>query len=94
MALDTTKLEAAVRAGDEAAIRAEFSTVLNRPYTEEEKTEALFVIGMLYTKLTNAVNQDYLEKLLAIKEAITAIDGSKRKLSEAVKLAQTRASLQ
>jgi hypothetical protein len=93
MALDTTKLEAALKAGDEANIRKEFSAILDRPYTDEENGQALLALGQLYTTLMNSVNQDYVQKLRAIKEGLDALNSGKKKIGEAVKLAEARAGL-
>lgn len=93
MTLDTTKLEAALKGTDDAAVKSELSALINRPYTEEEQGEALFSAGMLYTRLMNAVNRNYLDKLLAVKSALDALGLGKEKLGEAVTLAETRAGL-
>lgn len=93
MIIDTTKLEAALKAGDETAIREEFSAVIDRPYTKEENGHALFAVGRLYTTLMNSVNREYLEKLRAVKRALEALNSGKRKIGEALKLAKTRTEL-
>lgn len=93
MALDTSKLVAALKEGEDAEVKAELTKLLNQPFTKEEEGEALYAISKLYTELTNDINETHLARLTAIGDEIAKITRVKSQLSDGIKLAETRQDL-
>ena len=65
----------------------------SRELTKEEVAEANMLEARLSIKLTNAINQTYLDTLDESIAQLTELQARNRGLNEKVKLARTRASL-
>ena len=65
----------------------------SRELTKEEVAEANMLEARLSIKLTNAINQAYLDTLDESIAQLTELQARNRGLDEKVKLARTRASL-
>lgn len=63
------------------------------PVSKEERGDADVVLTRLYLKLTNALNQNYLETLEDATATLKALRVREKKFEEEAALARTRASL-
>lgn len=68
--------------------------LVNRELTKEEEAAAKVLQARLYIKLTNAINQAYLDTLTESIEQLKMLNAKERELEDKVKLAKTRAELQ
>ena len=90
---DIAKLEAALKTGNKEEVEKLLNGLLLRELTSEERGAALFSIGMAYVELMNSADQEYLNRLTAVTEALQAVDARKKALDEVVKIAEVRNAL-
>ena len=88
-----TQFELLLEAGKIEEAKALLKMLASRELTKEEKNEAKMLQARLSLKLTNAINQAYLDTLDESIEQLKALRSAQQGLHESVKLAKARASL-
>lgn len=88
-----TQFELLLDAGKIEEAKAMLETLAARELTEEERSEAKVLMARLYVKLTNAVNQDYLDTVKEAIDQLKDLETREKAFIEKVKLAKTRMEL-
>ena len=88
-----TQFEILLEDGKLEEAKAMLAKLASRELTKEEVAEANMLEARLSIKLTNAINQAYLDTLDESIAQLTELQARNRGLDEKVKLARTRASL-
>ena len=88
-----TQFEILLEDGKLEEAKAMLSKLASRELTKEDVAEANMLEARLSIKLTNAINQAYLDTLDESIAQLTELQARNRGLDEKVKLARTRASL-
>lgn len=84
---------ALVKANKLEEAKALLSTFGSLPETAEERAESKLFLADLYIKLTNAMNQAYLDVLNDSIQQLKLLNAKDKAIDEKAKLAETRASL-
>ena len=88
-----TQFELLLEDGKLEEAKAMLAKLASRELTKEEVAEANMLEARLSIKLTNAINQAYVDALDESIAQLTELQARNRGLNEKVKLARTRASL-
>ena len=88
-----TQFELLLEDGKLEEAKVMLAKLASRELTKEEVAEANMLEARLSIKLTNAINQTYLDTLDESIAQLTELQARNRGLNEKVKLARTRASL-
>jgi len=88
-----TAFELLLQAGKLQEAKKMLGALASRDLTPKEKAEARILQTRLHIKLTNAINQAYIDTLDASIEQLKTLQAKGRAFFEKVKLAKTRAEL-
>jgi len=89
-----TQFELLLDAGQVEEAKAMLAQLANRELSAEERAESKVLLARLYIKLTNAINEAYLDTLKDGIEKLKALNAREKAFIEKVKLAKTRLELQ
>ncbi len=87
------QFESLLKVGKIEDAKAMLGLLAKRKLLPEEEAEAKVLQTRLSIKLTNAINQAYINTLDESIAKLKELGGMEKKLDESVKLAETRASL-
>ena len=88
-----TQFELLLEAGKLDEAKQMLRSLAAREPTAEERGAAKALLARLYVKLSNAINQAYLETLKDAIVSLKELDAKEKAFLEKVKLAETRSSL-
>jgi|GEM_PF-1408032 hypothetical protein len=87
------QFELLLDAGKIEEAKAMLETLATRELSEAEQAESKLLLARLYVKLTNAVNQAYLDTLKDAIDQLKELNAREREFIEKMKLAKTRVEL-
>jgi len=88
-----TQFELLLDAGKVDEAKAMLEELAGRELSEDERAESQLLLARLYVKLTNAINEAYLDTLKDGIEQLKALNAKERAYIDQVKLAKARLQL-